>query len=259
MDVFSQEQVFRGHKVAVVALAQDQSVLQDLVVPELQKLGVDVVQTAINDVPATDLTASYQQMALIAQKFQSAGADVVVAAGEGASEGWPQALQANRSTYHPRLVATNYDSLSAWIGSKTGYDPAVVPGAISALASEPWDQIWSDPGVQHCLSLINAAHPSEQIITPTVANENKEPQPWVSAGQACGNVTLLAAVLKAAGPDLNNHTFQTGGESLTNFAAPGSGAPGPLNFSPQYHDGDAPLVVYTWDPAQKTFVSHPVS
>jgi hypothetical protein len=256
LDVFNQEHLFSGQKVAVVALAQDQSVLQNLVVPELQKLGVDVVQTAINDVPATDITAANQQMALIGQKFQSAGAEVVVAAGEGASEGWPESLKANHSTYHPRLVATNYDSLSAWIGSKTGYDPAVLPGAVSALASEPWDQFWSDAGLQHCVSLINAAGPKEAIVTPTPANINKEPQTWVSAGQACANVTLLAAVLKAAGPNLDNHAFLTGGESLTNLTVPGSGVPGALNFGPQYHDGNGPLVVYTWDPNQKAFTDH---
>lgn len=259
LDVFDRQNVFSGHKVAVVALAQDQSVLQSLVVPELRKLGVDVVQTATNDASPTDITASNQQMALIAQKFQSAGADVVVAAGEGASEDWPQALQANHSTYHPRLVATNYDSLSAYIGSKTGYDSAILPGAISALASEPWDQIYAQPGMQHCLALISAAHPKEPIIVPTPANETKQPQPWVSAGSACANVTLLSDILRAAGRDLDNQTFKTAGESLKNVNIPGSGAPGPLNYSPQYHDGNGPLVIYTWDPNQKMFVSHPAT
>jgi hypothetical protein len=255
IDLFNQENAFAGHKVAVVALSQDQSVMQGQVVPELKKLGVDVVQTAVNDVSATDITASNQQMALIAQKFQSAGADVVVAAGEGASEGWPQALQSNHSTYHPRLVATNLDSLEAWVGSKTGYDPAVLPNAISALGGEPQYQFWSDPGMQHCLTIINAAGPKEAIITPTKANQNKQPAPYVSAAQACDDVTLLADILKAAGRNLDNHTFQTGGESLKNVTIPGSGVPGPLNYSPDFHDGNGSLILYKWDPNQKAFIS----
>jgi ABC-type branched-subunit amino acid transport system substrate-binding protein len=79
MSVFKQEGVFVGKRVAVMGEAADQTDV-GLVVPALRKLGVDVVATAINDVPTTDTAASTSQYALIAQRFESAGANVVVAA-----------------------------------------------------------------------------------------------------------------------------------------------------------------------------------
>jgi hypothetical protein len=254
LDVFSQEHVFSGRKVGVVATSADQSVLQSLVLPELQKLGVNVVQTAINDVSPTDINASNQQWALIAQKLQSVGADVVVAAGENASAAWPAALQANHSTYHPRLVATNFDSLASWVGSKAGYDPAVLPGAVSAVSALPQYATWSEPSVQHCVSLIKAAHPKEAVITPTVANQGKEPGTYVSAEEACTDVALLVDILQAAGRNLTLNTFQTAGESLTNVSLPGS--PDPYHFGPGHHDGNGAIIIYTWNPATKVFDYH---
>lgn len=250
---FAKQGLFRGHKVAVVALASDQSVMQQVALPQLHSLGVDVVQTAINDVSPTDLTAFYQQMALISQKFQSAGADIVVAVGQGASQGWPQSLQANHSTYLPRLVATNYTALQSYVSSKTGYDPATLAGAVSASPGLEAYQTWSRPAVQHCVSIVSAAHPSEPFITPTPANVSKQPQPWVSLEQACDLVTLLRDILQKAGRNLDNQTFLTAGESLHNVMLPTS--VGPLNFGPGFHDGNGPLVLETWDSATRTFTN----
>ena len=68
---------FTGHKVAVVGATADQTVMNNTVIPDLKKAGADVVATAINDAPTTDVPAGYAKYGLIAQKFQSAGADVV--------------------------------------------------------------------------------------------------------------------------------------------------------------------------------------
>ena len=255
IDAFNQQSVFAGHKVAVVGMAQDQQTVDNVVLPELRKLGVNVVQTAINSAPPTDTNATYQQFELIAQKFQALGADVVIAAGAGASQTWPQALTVNRSTYLPRLVATSYNSLRAYLVQKGGYNPAVLQNAVSGNSQVPAYDGWQDAGMQHCVSVIEAAHPSEPVLTPTPSNSNGEPQSWVSAQSACATVTLFAAIAKAAGATLNISTFLKGGESLTNFSLPGSDVTGPLNFSPDFHDGNAPIVTFTWDQATKQFVS----
>ncbi|MDA8046480.1 MAG: ABC transporter substrate-binding protein [Actinomycetota bacterium] len=258
MDVFEKEGVFKGQKVAVVAAAADQSQM-GLVLPELKKLGVDVVQTAINDVSPTDVSAAYREYATIGLKFQSAGATAVVAVGESASQGWPASLQANHSTYLPKLVATEWDSLYAWITGKGGYEPAVLNGAVTALGSEDNVAAWQGAGMARCAALISAAHPSEPVIVPTAANQTKQPATWVSAEQACTNITLLEDILRAAGHNLDNQTFNAGGESLKNVVIPGSGAAGPMTFSAQYHDGNAPIVIYDWNSAKEAFDSHVAS
>jgi hypothetical protein len=61
------------------------------------------VQTAVNSVPDTDTAATNSEFSVIAQKFQSAGANVVIAVGD-AGVGWPEALHDIQSTYRPRLI-----------------------------------------------------------------------------------------------------------------------------------------------------------
>ena len=250
IDAFAKQNVFAGHKVAVVGQAPDQPALQNLVVPELKKLGVDVVQTAIEDAPTTDTAAGYQQYALIAQKFQSSGADVVVAVGN-AGTGWPKALQVNHSTYLPRLVATSYNSLAAYVADKAGDDPAVMRNAITADGSAPDNIVWNDPAMQRCVALIQAAEPAQPINNPITAT-GSTPNTWVSPIAACQNVTLFVDIAKAAGATLNEGTFLQGGESLTSVTIPGSG--GPLHFGPGGHDGGGPVFLSTWDPNTKALV-----
>ena len=86
MAAFEQEGVFAKKKVAVVGDTSDRAEV-DLVLPELKKLKVNVVQTAVNSVPDNDQTATNSEYAVIAQKFQAAGANVVIAVGDAESVG----------------------------------------------------------------------------------------------------------------------------------------------------------------------------
>jgi ABC-type branched-subunit amino acid transport system substrate-binding protein len=240
MSVFKQEGVFVGKRVAVMGEAADQTDV-GLVVPALRKLGVDVVATAINDVPTTDTAASTSQYALIAQRFESAGANVVVAVGS-ASEGWPAALQGNQSTYLPRLVATNETDLSAY-ATNSGFSKAVLKGALTASNLPPASEWWNDPGMKRCIATIKAAEPKAIIYDPATGTPST-PHTWRAPLTACQQVALFEDIVKAAGRTLNNKTFNRGGESLTHVTIPGGG--GTYDFGPGHHDGDGPVFVYEW-------------
>lgn len=248
MSVLKAEGVFDGHKVAVVGQNGDQAGI-DLVLPELKKLGVDVVQSAINDAPAGDTNAGYAQYGLIAQKFQSSGADVVIAVG-AAGGGWPRALQVNRSNYTPRLVATTYSALQSYTSDKAGIEAKIIKNAISATNTPSAATVWNDPAIQRCVALIRKAYPKVNINNPLTAT-SKTPVTWNAPESSCQLTATFVAIAKAAGATLNNSTFLKGGESLTNVVLPGTG--GPLHFGPGHHDGDGPLFVYTWNSATQKF------
>ena len=144
MATFKQEGVFAGKKVAVVGTTTDQAEM-DLVLPALRKVKADVVQTAVNSAPETDTAAQTQQYNVIAQKFEVAGANVVVAVGN-AGNGWPASLQSNQSTYMPRLVATDYIDLDAYVSNKLGYSQAILKNALTAGGYPPLAVTWDDPG-----------------------------------------------------------------------------------------------------------------
>jgi ABC-type branched-subunit amino acid transport system substrate-binding protein len=240
MSVFKQEGVFLGKKVAVMGEESDQTDV-NLVLLALQELGVHVVASAINDVPTTDTAASTSQYNLIAEKFKSSGADVVVAVGS-ASEGWPAALQSSQSTYLPRLVATNETDFSAY-ATNAGYSPAVLKNAVTAANLPPASVWWNDPAMKRCIATIKAAEPSATIYNP-VTGTASTPHTWRAPLTACQQMALFEDIVKAAGRTLDYGTFDRGGESLTHVTIPGGG--GTYDFGPGHHDGDGPVFVYEW-------------
>lgn len=245
MATFKQEGVFAGKKVGVVATTPDQEEL-NAVLPALRKLKVNVVQTAVNSVPDTDTAAQVQEYGVIAQKFQSSGVNVVVAVGNSGN-GWPSALQSNQSTYMPRIVATDYTDLDAYVSNKAGYTQAILKDALTAGGIPPASLWWNDPAMKRCIATIHAAEPSATINNPVTATAST-PVTWTAPQTACVQVALFADIVKAAGKTLNNQTFAHGAASLTHVTLPGGG--GTFNFSGGHNDGNGPVFVYQWNPTK---------
>lgn len=245
MAVFKQEGVFKGKKVAVVGTNIDQPEI-NLVLPVLRKEGVDVVQTAVNSVPDTDTAAQVQEYGTIAQRFQSAGADVVVSVGNSGN-GFPSALQTTQSSYRPRIVATDYTDLDAYTSNKAGYTQSILKDAITAGGIPPASIWWNDPTMKRCFATIQAAEPSAVINNPVTATSST-PVTWTAPQTACVQVALFADIVKAAGKTLTTKTFANGAASLTHVTLPGGG--GTFNFSSGHNDGDGPVFVYQWSPTK---------
>jgi ABC-type branched-subunit amino acid transport system substrate-binding protein len=245
MAVFKQEGIFKGKKVAVVGTNIDQPEI-NLVLPALHKEGADVVQTAVNSVPDTDTAAQVQEYGTIAQRFQSAGADVVVSVGN-AGNGFPSALQTTQSPYRPRIVATDYTDLDAYVSNKAGYTQSILKGAVTAGGIPPASIWWNDPAMKHCIATIQAAEPNAVINNPVTATAST-PVTWTAPQTACVQVALFADIARAAGKSLTTKTFASGAASLTHLTLPGGG--GTFNFSHGHNDGDGPVFVFQWSPTK---------
>lgn len=246
MATFKEEGAFSGKKVAVVGTTTDQAEM-NLVLPALRKVDADVVQTAINSAPETDTAAQTEQYNVIAQKFEASGANVVVAVGN-AGNGWAAALQSNQSTYMPRLVATDYIDLDAYVSNKLGYSQAILKNALTAGGYPPLAVTWDDPAMKSCIATIHAAEPTATINDPVTATAST-PVTWTAPELACQQVALFADIVKAAGKTLNAKTFGKGGASLTHLTIPGGG--GTFNFSAGHNDGNGPVFVYQWSLSKK--------
>lgn len=249
LKAFQDKGVFTGHKVAVVGETADVQEMNDVVIPGLKSLGIPIVSTATSTYPSGDDAARNQEYELIDQRFKAAGADVVVAVGDAGSN-WAASAAANHDTYLPREVATNENTLAGYTLAKGGYDPAVVKNAISAIGIPPASIWWNDPTMQSCIATIKKAYPTDQINDPVGAPAGT-PETWSAPQTACQEVPLLVDILKAAGPTINNTTFNTGGKSLNNITLPGSG--GALHFGPGHHDGNGPVFIYVWNDSTNSF------
>ena len=150
MAIFKQEGAFTGKKVGVVGTSADSAEMK-LVGPALKKLKANVVQTAVNSVPDTDTTAQIAEYQSIAQKFQSSGVDVVVAVGNSGN-GWPASLQDNQSTYTPRMIATDYNDLNAYVSNKAGVTQSILKNVLTAGPTPPAAVIWNDPAMKSCVA-----------------------------------------------------------------------------------------------------------
>ena len=250
LSVFAKRGVFKGKKVGLYAgTTTDESELA-VVQSSLKKLGVDVVSSAVNSAPPGDLVAGDQQAATIAERFKSSGVDEVVAVGAG-SAGWPQALQANQSTYNPPWVATQATSLSGYAGSSTGNDPTYLKNVLTSTPNPSAYQAWQDPAVQKCVSIVRKAYPADVITAPSLTT-NSSDHSYIGVESACTNLAIFAKIAGAAGKDLTVSSFTQAGYGLRNVTFPGSG--GPVSFGPNQPYAIGPVYVGTYDVASKQLV-----
>ena len=246
MAAFKNEGVFTKKKVAVVGDAADKAEV-NLVLQELKKLKVNVVQTAINSVPDNDQAATTSEYGTIALKFKDAGANVVIAVGD-AGVSWPKALNSNQSTYLPRLIVPDSADLATVVSNPANYNAAELKGALTAGGTPAPAVEWNDPAMKRCIATVHAAEPKAVINDPVTATAST-PVTWNAPETACQQMALFADIVRASGKTLNNATFNRGGASLTHVTLPGGG--GIYNFSSGHRDGDGPVTIFEWNAAAK--------
>jgi hypothetical protein len=234
-----------GHAAANFTLSPPAAAYDPLQIAVLAKNHVHVVQTGVNSAPATDQVASFQQIGTIAQRFQNAGVNLVVAVGQG-SAAWPDAQQTNQDTYNPPWVGTSYNDLAGYTVGKTS-DATYVKNAITTTPGQAASTAWRDPLIQQCVHTIKKAYPSDTIGSPVdqPASETSD-SPYVSVMNACQNVAIFNAIAKAAGKNLTVASFTRAGKGLHNVVFPAVGASVSFNGKP-YAIGNVHLARYSTD------------
>jgi hypothetical protein len=241
--------VFKGKKVAVFSQSDAPPGLVSSVIAALKKHGVTPVATAQVNAQTNDTEATIQQIAsVVTQKFQSAGANVVVAVGN-AGDSWPNAT--NSGTYHPQLVAGYPSALTTFTATAKADAPSIahaLTGNTEPLSVGSKAIGWSDPAMQQCVHVVEAA--GQKVPSP-VNNTSGPNQQFFSVVQACQNLALFSTIARRAGKTLNTQTFAHAGDSVGTVHIPalGSGA-----FSKAAPAGVFPLYLYQWNAAQDQLV-----
>ena len=254
LDVFAHEGVFKGKKVGIFAgQATDQDELH-VVESALHSLHVSVVDTAVDAGAPGDQAAINQQANIIAQRFQSSGVNEVVAVGEG-SLVWPDALQANQSTYHPPFVATNEGTIETAVLAAS-ISPNYLRGVLTSSPVPSNYQIWHTPFVQQCDRVVHKAYPEDKITPPTNPISGSD-QTFYSVEAACINMALFTTIAKAAGKDLTVASFEKAGYGLRDVSIPGAASS--VSFGPGRSYPLGPVIVVTYDPGKNVldFASSP--
>jgi hypothetical protein len=236
-------------EVAVFATAPDQALLEDTVLPLLDELGIEPVDTGVLDAPENDVAAQNAATGVIAERFRAAGADIVLVVGAGGVS-WAGGIEA--TDYRPRTLFTDLNNILGYTTDEAGRDLSILDEAVAghvyrAPADRPLDE-W--PNLRECLAIQREA--GLEIEDPADVSEG-EPEQFVASWSACRNVTLLRAIADAAGEDLNYGTFQQAGHDLGELTLPGF--PDPFRYGPPpATDGDPPAYLFDWDPSGEDFV-----
>jgi hypothetical protein len=221
--VLTKQGVFKDRNVGVFGGFTTDEDEMKIVESALAKNHVHVVQTGVNSAPATDQVASFQQIGTIAERFQNAGVNLVVAVGQG-SAAWPDAEQTNQSTFNPPWVGTSYNDLAGYAIGKTSV-ASYVKNSITTTPGQSASTAWKDPLIQQCIHTIKKAYPSDAIASPIgqPASDTSD-STYVSPMNACQNVAIFATIAKAAGKNLTVAAFTRAGEGLHGVVFPGVGS-----------------------------------
>jgi hypothetical protein len=232
--------------LGVFASTLNEADLEDVYLPLLEELEIEVVDSAVLDAPFDDVTAQNQATAVIAERFESQGIDTVLAIGTSAL---PLANGLTPLDYRPAIRATNGQGVGAYAYGANPDFTLVEPAIVGGLDNARFDE----PAMQDCLdTLVDAGVESEYVDPADIPLGERTP--YNSALAACRQVPLLQAILEAAGPELNYGTFQQGAESLQDFELPGS--LDPYNFGPYpSNDGDLPVYLQRFDRDLNYFVT----
>ena len=231
--------------LGVYAGPEDQAQM-DLVLAELDELGIDVAESAVVDAPADDLAAVNAATGVIAQRFESSGVDQVLVIG---TAGLTWASGAESLDYRPQLLLTDPNSILAYAGDAAGRDLSVLDDAVAGNLYGGPENIWNLDGMQACNEILTAA--GDPIPEPdTITEEGADL--WVAGFTACQNVALFRALVEAAGEDLNYGSLVNGADGLE-VDVPNQ--PEPLTYGPvPAADGDPPAYLFDWDPDVGDFV-----
>jgi len=229
-------------KLGVFGSILSENETNDVVLPLLDELGIEPVDTAILDAPQDDVTAQNQATSVIAERFRSKGIDKVLVVGSAAV---PIANGLAPLDYRPQLLFTSRIAIDAYT-SGIQPDLSMLDGAVlGTIDMEQFDE----PAMQDCLGLLGDAGITGLENPDDVAPG--DPLPFVSASAACRNVNLFAAIADAAGDDLNYGTFQDAAGALDALHLPGS--PDDYDYA-SAPDGDLPLYLFDWNTADEEFV-----
>lgn len=243
---FAEAGEFDGTLGVYASPGGDDVQMNEVVLPLLDELGIEVAQSATADAPADDITAVNAATAVVAEAFQAAGVDQVLTVGQSGL-GW--ATGTADLDYRPQLLLTDPNSILAYT-SDASHDLSVLDGAVAGNLYGGPQNIYDLEGMQECLGVL--ADAGIEIAAPDTIGQD-EPTPYTSAFTACTNVALLRSLIEAAGGDLNYGTLAAGVADGLEVALPNQ--PEPVTYGPPpAADGNPTPYVFDWDPDEVDFV-----
>jgi Periplasmic binding protein len=209
-------------KVGIVAgdRASDQLALNDYLLPDLKRIGVQpVVETIAADPSETAATNS--DAPLVVEKLKAAGVNSLIPLIPFTAF-LPVLSAQNSQQFYPKLLLSDYEnSIQAALGlvpvpfekALDGQEGVTTETLGGIDDSRPQAQGGYDPGVRACWDVWHKAYPQTPKGNMNDFIEEQGPvQGW------CQEIRLFAQAATMAGKNLNRRTFVEAMSKITNFA-----------------------------------------
>ncbi len=246
VEAFAEGGIFDGTTLGVYNGPGGDPVQMEVMLTVLDELGVDVVESGTADAPPDDVAAANAATAVVAERFQTSGVDQVLTVG---LSGLAWASGTEPLDYRPQVLFTDPNSILAYTMDAAGRDLSVLDEAVAGNIYGGSQNTYELPAMQECLGVIEEA--GIEVPAPET-REPQDPELHVAPFAACTYVTLLAALLEAAGEDLNYGSLVAGADGLE-VQLPNQ--PDPVTYGPPpAADGDPTPYLFDWDPDEQAFV-----
>ena len=238
LDAFAAEGLFKRKygKLGIVTLVQQQSLLDDVVLPTLARNNIKGT-SAIIDAPSGDQVATQQAALAIIERFQADDIENVLLVGNS-SVNFSDALA--KTDYRPRMLTTAVTAAKTYVDTATT-DQDVVRNLIGGEPAADFN----DPALQKCLGVIEKA--IGVTIEATVPKGETDHR--LSAQGACQLVALFAEMATGAGKKLTVERFGKAG--MRTMEIPGFGT---IEYDPKTHTYSLPIYIFRYDDELKTLV-----
>jgi len=244
-----QDQRLSG-KVGVVAAVGGEEFYETQISPILESGGVEVADVAYLDMALaeTDTNALYAAAETIALKFESQNIDQLLFAGGTEPAFFPGLA---RTGYRPQPIITNYSNADVYISGE-GSDLSVLEGAV-AFGTFDAELVFRQLGEPTKSCIEEQERRLGITLVPENELEDDDPNYFASSMTACRYTVIAAAILEAAGPELDRGTLITAAHNLGEVMIPGF--PDPWYFDKDHPDGIRPLLYYRWDAESESLVA----
>ncbi len=234
--------------VGVLSSVGGEDAYENGIKPIFEAAGIEPASVAYLDLSSRDTNTIQGLSQTIAERFQADGVDQVLIVSDGAAGPFPAGV--SLTGYRPQLLFASIDGAKTYTTTE-GNDLGVVEGALAAGLFDPADEFVDLGGATaSCVEVQTAAGLDLRPLSELGEADSRQ---YVASLEACRNITLLTALLEAAGPDLNYGSFQAAGYGLGEIELPGY--PDPWSYGPPpASDGDPRTYLYAWDADGETFV-----
>jgi len=184
------------------------SVTEDVVLPALADLGVDVVQSFTSTIPQGDEVALADQAEIYAEVIKDDDIDTLIIVQSQLAFGIAHMREAG---FEGTIVAIDTGEIVLTIGGFDERDPATYEDTYAPMGPSR-DEAWELPASQACYDILREAEGIDVKHPDTVPDG--EPN-WVGGlGGPCAYLTIFEAAGNHAGGDLNPDTFLTGVDAI---------------------------------------------